>query len=572
MIPESKLNILQELISTSSKEEIIWINGYLNGLVSSNGAAPSAEVKKAVKKISIVYGTETGNSKKLALDFTSAAKKNSFIAKCIGLDQYKAEDLTKEEYLFIIISTHGEGEPPETARKFYDHLHQTETKCPQLKYSVLALGDSSYPLFCKTGEDVDQQLQRLGATRIVPVQKCDVDYDQLAADWFSQVFEKLNSELRIPNSGLNGKNTESVIRNPESKKHVKKHFEGKIITSVNLNDRGSTRRTWHIEISTEEDMDYEAGDSIAIIPSNRTEVVDRIITLAGIDGDQNVVLAKAEGSIRDLLTHKLNICYLLGNTVKKYAALTGHDIPDMRMDLVDLLKIYPLKAEVHFSEVLALLHPIAPRLYSVSSSAKVEPRQVHITVSHNGFMKEEQQHFGLCSSFLGDLPVNSPISFYIHRNRSFKLPAADKDIIMVGPGTGIAPFRAFLQERDMEGASGRNWLFFGERNFTTDFFYQTEIQQYHATGMLHSVNLAFSRDSDHKVYVQHRMAEQGKELFNWLENGASFYVSGSKLPMSHEVEETLFNIVREHGNKTETEARAYLDHLKKEGRYQKDVY
>jgi sulfite reductase (NADPH) flavoprotein alpha-component len=579
MIPESKLNILQELISTSSKEEIIWINGYLNGLVSSNGAAPSAEVKKAVKKISIVYGTETGNSKKLALDFTSAAKKNSFIAKCVGLDQYKAEDLTKEEYLFIIISTQGEGEPPETARKFYDHLHQTESKCPQLKYSVLALGDSSYPLFCKTGEDVDQQLQRLGATRIVPVQKCDVDYETPADEWFKSVFEALNSAFRIADSGLNGnyselngKNPESVIRNAELKKHTKKHFEGKITTSVNLNDRGSTRRTWHIEISTEEDMDYEAGDSIAIIPSNRTEVVDRIIKLAGVEGDQHVVLAKAEGTIKELLTNKLNICYLLGNTVKKYAALTGHDIPDMRMDLVDLLKIYPLKAEIHFSEVLALLHPIAPRLYSVSSSAKVEPRQVHITVSHNGFMKEDQQHYGLCSSFLGDLPVNSTISFYIHRNRSFKLPAPDRDIIMVGPGTGIAPFRAFLQERDIEGASGRNWLFFGERNFTTDFFYQTEIQQYHATGMLHNVNLAFSRDSDHKVYVQHRMAEQGKELFNWLENGACFYVSGSKLPMSHEVEETLFNIVREHGNKTETEARAYLDHLKKEGRYQKDVY
>jgi sulfite reductase (NADPH) flavoprotein alpha-component len=373
-------------------------------------------------------------------------------------------------------------------------------------------------------------------------------------------------------SGLNGKNPESAIRNTESKKHVKKHFDGTITASVNLNDLGSTRCTWHIEISTEEDMDYEAGDSIAIIPSNRVEVVDRIIELASIDGDQKVVLAKAEGTVKDLLLNKMNICYLLGNTIKKYAALTDHEIPDMRMDLVDLLRIYPLKQGIHFSEVLALLHPIAPRLYSVSSSAKVEPREVHITVSHNRFMKEDEQHYGLCSSFLGDLPVNSKISFYIHRNRSFKLPAAEKDIIMVGPGTGIAPFRSFLQERDVEGATGRNWLFFGERNFTTDFFYQTEIQQYHATGLLQQVNLAFSRDSAHKLYVQHRMAEQGENLFNWLENGAYFYVSGSKTPMSHEVEETLVNIVREHGHKTEAEAKAYLDNLKKEGRYQKDVY
>jgi sulfite reductase (NADPH) flavoprotein alpha-component len=284
------------------------------------------------------------------------------------------------------------------------------------------------------------------------------------------------------------------------------------------------------------------------------------------------VLAKAEGTLRELLSHKLNICYLLGNTVKKYASLTGHEIPDMRMDLVDLLKIYPLKEDVHFSEVLALLHPIAPRLYSVSSSVKVEPREVHITVSHNGFLKEDEQHYGLCSSFLGDLPVDSKISFYIHRNRSFKLPEGGKDIIMVGPGTGIAPFRSFLQERDMEGAQGRNWLFFGERNFVSDFFYQTEIQQYHATGLLQQVNLAFSRDSEQKLYVQHRMAEQGKEVFKWLEDGAYFYVSGSKVPMSQQVEETLINIVSEHGGKTETEAKAYLDNLKKEGRYQKDVY
>ncbi|HSF45553.1 MAG TPA: flavodoxin domain-containing protein, partial [Chitinophagaceae bacterium] len=538
MIPAAKLNILQELIKTSSKEEIIWINGYLNGLVSSSNGHSHVETKKAVKKISIVYGTETGNSKKLALDFASAAKKNAFAVKCTGLDQYRGEDISREEYLFIIISTHGEGEPPETARKFYDFLHTTQTKCPGLKYSVLALGDSSYPLFCKTGEDVDQQLQRLGATRIIPVQKCDVDYDQLASDWFHQVFERLNSEFPVPNSELNGVHPQSEIRNPESKKHTKKHYDGLITKSVNLNDKGSTRRTWHIEIRTEEDMDYEAGDSIAIVPSNRPEVVERIIALAKADGEQKVLLAKSEGTIRNLLSAKLNVCYLMGSTIKKYAVLTGQDIPDIRMDLVDLLKIYPLKDGIHFSEVLALLHPIAPRLYSVSSSAKVEPREVHITVSHNGFMKEDEQHYGLCSSFLGDLPVNSRISFYIHRNRSFKLPDSGKDIIMVGPGTGIAPFRSFLQERDYDGAQGRNWLFFGERNFTTDFFYQTEIQQYHATGTLNKVNLAFSRDSENKVYVQHRMAEHGKELFDWLDSGAHFYVSGSKHPMSQEVEDT----------------------------------
>ncbi len=567
MIPETKLHILQQLINTSSKEEIIWIHGYLNGLVSGQGTNGTSEIKKAVKKISILYGTETGNSKKLALQFTAAAKQHSLMAKCTAVEQYRNEDLTKEENLFIIISTQGEGEPPETAKKFYDYIHQSQTQLPNLKYSILALGDSSYPLFCKTGEDVDAQLQRLGATRILPVQNCDVDYEQPAETWFNRVFglyaTEQSQQAVVP---------QQTTKNGEAKKHVKKNIEGVITRSVNLNDKDSTRRTWHIEIRADEDLDYDAGDSIAIIPSNRHEVVERIIELGKADPNEYVQLSKSAGTIRDLLTNKLNICYLLGSAVKKYATVSGHEIPDIRMDLVDLLRIYPLKDETPFSEVLGLLHPIAPRLYSVSSSAKAEPREVHITVGLNGFLKQDEQHYGLCSSFLGDLPVGTPITFYVHRNRSFKLPDATRDIIMVGPGTGIAPFRAFLQERDVEAASGRNWLFFGERNFTSDFFYQTEIQQYHETGVLQRVNVAFSRDTEKKIYVQHKMKEHGKALFEWLENGAVFYVAGSKVPMSHEVEETLLDIISEHGRKSEDAAKEYLDHLKKEGRYQKDVY
>jgi sulfite reductase (NADPH) flavoprotein alpha-component len=567
MIPETKLNILQELINTSSKEEIIWINGYLNGLVSGHGNTATPKLNQPVKKISILYGTETGNSKKLALQFTSAAKHHALNARCTAVEQYRHEDLVKEGFLLIVISTQGEGEPPETAKKFYDFLHTTETRLENLKYGILALGDSSYPLFCKTGEDVDQQLQRLGASRLLPVQKCDVDYEEPAEAWFKAVIDLLGTDAR----------SKSVIqpvaqKNGEVKKHTKKIVEGIISRSVNLNDKDSTRRTWHIEIRANEDLDYEVGDSIAIVPSNRHEVVERIIELGKADPEEQVTLAKSAGTIRELLTAKLNICYLLGSAVKKYAALSGHEIPDIRMDLVDLLRIYPLKDGTSFTEVLNILHPIAPRLYSVSSSAKMEPREVHITVSLNGFLKQDEQHYGLCSSFLGDLPVNTAISFYVHRNRSFKLPDGAKDIIMVGPGTGIAPFRGFLQERDVEAATGRNWLFFGERNFTSDFFYQTEIQQYHETGVLHKVNVAFSRDTDTKVYVQHRMKEHGQDLYTWLEKGAVFYVAGSKVPMSLEVEETLLGIIAEHGGKSETGAKEYLDQMKKEGRYQKDVY
>ena len=568
MIPETKYQTLQELIRTSTREEIIWINGYLNGLVSGNGTNGHDHAKNghdtavSVKKMTIAYGTETGNSKKVALQFAATAKKEKLSVKCVALEQYRLEDLAKEDYFFVVISTQGEGEPPETAKKFIHHIENFAGRLENVKFGVLALGDSSYPLFCKTGEDVDQRLEALGAKRVIPIVKCDVDFETPAEEWFRLVEAEMKGAAPVP---------AAVVAAPV-KKAAKKNFDGKIITSINLNDRGSDKETYHIEITTEEDMDYEPGDSIAIIPANLPEVVNNILSISGADGNQEITAGKFTGTIQDLLQGKLNICYLLSSTVKKYAAITGHTIPEMRLDLLDLLKIYPLKDKDQFAAVVAILNPIAPRLYSVSSSAITGNREVHITVSRHRFMSVDEQKYGLCSSFLGDLPVNSRISFYIHRNRAFKLPSPDTDIIMVGPGTGIAPFRSFLIERDSNGAGGKNWLFFGEQHFQTDFLYQTEIQQYLQTGVLSKVNLAFSRDQQEKIYVQHRMYENGAELYNWLLNGAVFYVSGTKDPMSVDVEKMLLTIIKDFGNKTEQEAEAFFEQLKKEERYHKDVY
>jgi sulfite reductase (NADPH) flavoprotein alpha-component len=389
-----------------------------------------------------------------------------------------------------------------------------------------------------------------------------VDYDTPAEEWYLQVETEMRGVIV---------EDKPVVAAP-AKKAGKKFFEGTIVKSINLNDRGSDKETFHIEITSEEEMDYDPGDSIAIIPANAPYVVDNIIANSGVEAGTEVTAGKFTGTIRDLLLNKLNICYLLTSTVKKYAALTGHVIPDMRLDLVDLLRIYPLQNKEQFTAVLNILNPIAPRLYSVSSAASAGNREVHITVSRHRFMAEDEQKYGLCSSFLGDLPVNSRINFYIHRNRAFKLPADDTDIIMVGPGTGIAPFRSFLIERDIKGAGGKSWLFFGEQHFQTDFLYQIEIQQYVQTGVLSKVSLAFSRDQQEKNYVQHRMYEQREELYQWLLNGAVFYVSGTKDPMSVDVEAMLLRIIRETGKKSEQEAIAFLDQLKKEDRYHKDVY
>ena len=571
MLPSSKLKTLHELVSSSTTEELIWINGYLSGLVAEgrsvkqNGHAAFEEAKPTFTKVSFCYGTETGNAKKIALQFTQSARQSGIGVNCSNLDQYRFNDLEKESLFLAIVSTQGEGEPPESARKFFSWIFQESPDLSKVKYSILALGDTAYPLYCKAGEDLDKRFEELGATRIVPMQKCDVDFEESAKEWFDKISAFWNKDQK--------KAPAEILNTEPTKKHTgKKIYSGKIQSHINLNDTGSSKATYHIEIVTEEAIDYEPGDAIAIVPENGHEVVDRIITLAGIDPNLIIETPKAKDTVQHLLRHNLNICYLLSNVIKKYASITEQDIPETRMDLVDLLRIYPPANPDQFKEFLAVLPSIAPRLYSVSSSPKVRENEVHLTVSKHRFYAQGDQRFGLCSTFLGDLPVGTIVNFYVHRNRSFKLPDPGKDIIMIGPGTGVAPFRSFLADREASGAKGKNWFFFGEQHFKTDFLYQSEMQQYLQTGVLHKISLAFSRDQAEKIYVQDRMFEQASEFYTWLSNGASVYVSGTKDPMSKDVEKAILHIIETEGKKTVSEAHEYLDNLKKEGRYHKDVY
>ncbi|MET0636979.1 MAG: sulfite reductase, partial [Chitinophagaceae bacterium] len=353
----------------------------------------------------------------------------------------------------------------------------------------------------------------------------------------------------------------------------KKYYQGKVLTNIILNDVGSDKQTYHLEIGVDEEVVYECGDTIGIIPKNRLDVVDRILELSAVPGSEELSTSKVTAPLRELLTFNLNICYLVGNTIKKYAAITGHAIPDVRMDLVDLLRIYPVAGADQFREVIKILLPISPRLYTVASSpSRHGNNEVHITVARDRFLSQDEQRYGLCSEFLGDQPVGSRLTFYVHREKNFKMPEATKDMIMIGPGTGIAPFRSFLAERDATGATGRNWLFFGERHFLTDFLYQTEIQAFVETGVLTNINLAFSRDQKNKVYVQDRMLANAAGLFEWMEGGAHVYISGTKAPMGKDVEASLLRIIAQEGHLSEEEAVVYLETMEKENRYQKDVY
>ena len=570
MLQESKLKTLIDYLSTLTHEETIWVNGYLSGMLSNGKAVTqlqptAAETKPVTNKITIAYGTETGNSKKLASEFAAKAKKNGINAKVISLDQYRLNDLPKEEYFLSIVSTHGEGDPPAAAKKFYDHIHTNGFKLDKLKYGVLALGDASYPLFCTAGENVDKQLEKLGGKRIIPLQKCDVDYENEAEGWFSQVLQQLSAKVPSANS--------QVVATPNIPKKTtgKKIYNGTILTNINLNDRGSNKETHHIEIAAD-DIEYLPGDSLGVIPENPFRIVEPIVELLNIDRRKTFTFRSEEVTAFDLLKKKLNIFYLPERVVSKYANLVGQDIPSTKIALLDLLKIYPLKDNSQFDELIEILEPIAPRLYSISSSPEAHSGEVHITVARDKFHVNDEWKCGLCSDYLSQLPADSNIEFYIHKNNSFRLPADDKDIIMIGPGTGIAPFRSFLAQRDATGATGRNWLFFGDQHFVTDFLYQTELQNWKEAGTLTKINLAFSRDQKEKIYVQHKMLQNGEEFYNWINNGASIYVCGAKEPMSADVEDTLMQIVEKFGNKTIEEAVQFVEQMKEEDRYLKDVY
>lgn len=561
MLANIKLNALDELIEGASHDELVWINGYVAGVLSSGRkqlAQPTAISFSG--KLTIVYGTETGNAKSLATKLASIAKQKNIPAKVAALDQYRLSDLAKEETLFVVISTQGDGEPPAAAKKFYDHLHCDDLQLKQLKYGVIALGDSSYPLFCQAGVDVDTRLSKTGAVRIADLQLCDVDYEGLATKWFDDALQSLTGNLISKTSDVLKKEVKG-----------KKTYTGRVLSNTNLNDVGSNKQTHHIEIEAT-NVVYEPGDSLSVIPENESAWVAEILELAGFSPDYIIHYKNESLPIETLLRTRINIRYLHERVVKQYAALVEQEIPETKISLIDLLRIYPTRSKEEFEKVIQILEPMAPRQYSIASSPGFHAEEIHLTVSRNQFYVNNELHYGLASDYLSQLAEGTEFQFTIHQNKQFRLPDADKDIILIGPGAGIAPFRSFLSERDATQASGRNWLFFGEQHFTTDFLYQTEIQNWHQSGLLTKVSLAFSRDQPEKIYVQDRLKEQGKEVFDWLEQGAALYVCGSKEPMSVDVEHALLAVIATHGGLSKAAANEYLEQLKTEGRYLKDVY
>lgn len=572
MLVEPKKDIFSQLIKEATHDELVWMNGFLAGLLdqpgSSSNAAGNTQEKSAkgtsLDKLTILYASETGNAKSVATKLATSSKKNGIKTKLAAVEQYRIGDLAKEKNLLLAISTQGDGEPPISAVKFYHAVHEEQLKLPNLRFGVLALGDSSYPLFCQAGIDVDKQLELRGGKRIVPLQKCDTDYASIVDQWFESAVKLLAGE----SGGTADANAPLVKPSRSSHKRI---YNGTVLANFNLNDVDSLKQTHHIEIAADE-LAYLPGDALGVVPVNPASLVQEIIQLTGVDKATQIEWRDATYGVETLLKEKAQIIYLPERVVKKYAEIAGQEIPDTRINLIDLLKIYPLKNEEDFLQVAAILEPTSPRLYSISSSPEAHGDEIHITVAKDHFNVGDKQEVGLCSGYLTELQEDSAFSFYIHPNKAFRMPEADKDVIMIGPGTGIAPFRSFLFERDAVGASGRNWLFFGDQHFASDFLYQTEIQSFLETGVLTKFNGAFSRDQREKVYVQHKLQQHSAEVFQWLDQGAYIYICGSKDPMSFDVEKKLTEIIATQKEISVLEAEKYMDLLRESGRILKDVY
>jgi sulfite reductase (NADPH) flavoprotein alpha-component len=613
--PDTSADWFQQITNTLSPDQLLWLSGYSYGLAvakkpselstqlpttptpeseSLQTAAPVHLLNAAPQtngyappSLTILYGSHTGNSKKIAHRAAEHAQKLGLKPLVHDMSEYPLKNLKQEKNLLLVVSTHGEGEPPIAAEDVYTHLHSARApKLPETSFSVLALGDKSYLHFCKVGADFDAQLEKLGAKRLHPRVDCDVDFEDDAEAWIEATITALLNTSGT-NGHTNGTNTPYTATNghaaQSTTQYTKKNpFPATLLEKIQLNGRGSQKETYHLEFSLEDSgLMYEPGDSLGVIAENSPRLVEEILETVKLSNDAPV----GDSTLAEILTRNVELTVLTRETLTKHneyaqsselAAILA-DTNRLKTylygnDVADLLRTFPAQ---HTPDSLAsILRKLPPRLYSIASSLKEHESEVHLTVGAVRYETNGRHKEGLTSCFLADrVGVEGAVKVFIERNDGFKLPQnAATDIIMVGPGTGIAPFRAFMEERANDGATGKNWLFFGNPYFTTDFLYQTEWQQWLKKGVLSKLNVAFSRDQAEKVYVQHKLLANSKEIFAWLENGASFYVCGDKNKMAHDVEAALTQIIQQESGASPEKAAEYVKSLKKKRRYLEDVY
>ncbi len=596
---EQQLKQLNELYPTLTSYQKIWLTGFL----SADQIALNARSEKVTEEVSniiasdvvqvtqtatVLYASQTGNSQHLAEKLAARLKDAGVEVTLQSAGKFKTKDLKKLQHLFIVASTHGEGEPPDNAIQFHEYLFSKRApKLEGLKFSVLALGDSSYEFFCKTGADFDEQLEKLGASRLVPRVDCDLDYDDDAAKWIDSVvvaFKEISGSNKLNDQQVAASKTREVGKSIYTKKNP---FYAEVLESIKLNGRGSNKHTQHIELSIEgSDLTFEPGDSLGIIPENDPELVKKLIEVLGFSASDIVTVDGVQHSLQDALQKKFEITVLSKPLLVKLQSFTSNEqFKELTAenggwkefsygrDLVDVVEKYgPFKWDPQL--LVNQLRKIPARLYSIASSQLANEEEVHLTIGKVQFEIDSRERFGVASGQVANrIEIGDKLAVYVHKNPNFKLPTNDETpIIMIGAGTGVAPFRSFVEERAERGVAGKSWLFFGEQHFMTDFYYQVEWQGWLKEGALSNLTVAFSRDQAEKIYVQHRLKEHAAEVYEWIQQGAVIYVCGDEKLMAADVDRTIKEIVAEQGGKSLDDAKAFVEQLKQEQRYQRDVY
>ncbi|MEM1301757.1 MAG: sulfite reductase subunit alpha [Pseudomonadota bacterium] len=569
-----------------SGEQRNWLGGFLAGLHSrlamAGGQTVAADQTPAdTKPLDIIYGTQTGTSEILAQDAAAKARAKGFTPRVAEMDEVDMAALAAMQNLIVIVSTYGEGEMPDNAHAFWEALSaSTAPRLESLSYGVLALGDTSYEHFCQAGKLVDTRLEQLGAKRLSARVDCDIDYEDAAEAWLTATLpDPATVAAAVPAA------TASAIEPKKSGYGRKNPYVATMLDNQNLSGAKSAKEIRHIAFDlADSGLTYEAGDALGVMPVNAPDLVDSWLKRLGAEADTDVggqSLAARLSTGLEIMTPSRDLVHAIEKRAnhEELSHVVGNGDKEALehflwgKDALDLLNLAP---DLAFdpAEVLSWLKPLQHRAYSISSSPKAHPGEVHLTVAAVRWMRDGRPHRGVCSTFLADhVPEGSTAGIFMSPNKSFRVPQDDSvPMIMVGPGTGIAPFRAFLEERQARGASGANWLFFGDQHRASDFIYQDEIKAFSESGLLTRLDLAFSRDQADKIYVQHRMVENGKDLFAQLEAGGHFYVCGDATRMAKDVDAALHSIIETQGGMTPEAATEYVNRLKRDKRYVRDVY
>ena len=577
---------LQQAMAGLSASQLQWVSGYAAGLAASGAAAnaPAANAASPGNTLTILYGSQTGNGQAIAEALSQQARDNGFATSLVSLADYKSTNLKRESLLTLVISTHGEGDPPDDAELFHEFLLSGKApKLPNLRYSVLALGDSSYINFCETGRELDARLAELGAERMQSIVECDLDYDTQAISWTDGIVANL-PDLLTADSGLPRLHAVKTTA-----KYDKRHpFPAEVLVNQKITGAGSSKDVRHVELSLEgSGLSYEPGDSLAVIAHNPPQLVAQFLSLLEYAADTSVHVFDEDMTIAEALHSKLEITAPNLGFLRAWAEFSAADElrnllladnQDALSAFIDTHQIFDVinrfPAEISAAEFAGSLRKLSPRSYSIASSQSANPDEVHLTVAAVRYTAFGSEHWGAASTYLADrLEVGDRVSVYVEPNSRFRLPAEQNTpVIMIGPGTGVAPFRAFVEERTEQQASGKNWLIFGERNFSSDFLYQLEWQRYLKQGHLHRLDVAFSRDQQEKVYVQDRIIGNAAEVYAWINDGAVIYVCGDAKHMASDVDAALIDVLVSQSGCSRDDANSRLKEMRRSGKYQRDVY